>query len=333
MTRTNCRTACESGLMSSPFFGARRADVDVSRRPAYSRFLVALAVVWTLVGTPSRAEAQPSVPSLTGRVVDLADVISDGAERELTAALAAHEDSTSNQIAVLTVNSLEGYSVEEFALAVAREWELGTAENDNGVLFMLSVGDREMRIEVGYGLEGALPDARAGRILRNDVRPYLRDGDFDGGVRSGVNAILSALEGTYVESEASGEDPPFWFGLIFMIIPSFFVFMGVLSPGCGRWFLFLFLMPFFWVSGLIITGSPYGAIVVVLLYAAVYIALQSHPRVRILRKTMKEKGSVKWGPVTISSSGGFGAGGGSFGGGGFSGGGGSFGGGGASSSW
>ncbi|MDX1430759.1 MAG: hypothetical protein R3282_10745, partial [Rhodothermales bacterium] len=128
-------------------------------------------------------------------------------------------------------------------------------------------------------------------------------------------------------------DPPCWFGLILMIIPSFLVFMGGFWPGCGGWVRLRLHNPLLWVCGLIITGSPYGAIVVVLLYAAAYIALQAHPRVRTLRKTMKEKGSVKWGPVTISSSGGFGAGGGGFGGGGFSGGGGSFGGGGASSSW
>lgn len=288
-----------------------------------------------LFGLCDRGVAQPSVPVLTGRVVDQAGVLSDSAEREVSAILKAHEDATSNQIAVLTVNSLSGYSVEEFSLAVAREWALGTANNDNGVLFLLAIDDREMRIEVGYGLEGSLTDATAGRILRNEVRPYLRNGDFDGGVRSGVMAIIGAATGTYVAREASGgEDPPFWFGLVFMIIPSFFVFMGVLSPGCARWFLFLFLMPFFWVSGLAITGSPYGAFIFVLIYAAVYIFLQSHPRVRVLRKTMKEKGSVKWGPFTISgSSAGFGGGGSFGGGGGFSGGGGSFGGGGASGSW
>ncbi|MBT8399053.1 MAG: TPM domain-containing protein [Rhodothermia bacterium] len=297
------------------------------------RTVVPLGIL--LIGLSDLAMAQPSVPVLTGRVVDEAGVLSDSAEREIAAILKAHEDSTSNQIAVLTIKSLGGYSVEEYALAVAREWTLGTAQNDNGVLFLLAIDDREMRIEVGYGLEGSLTDATAGRILRNEVRPYLRNGDFDGGVRNGVMAIVGAITGTYVVSEASGgEDPPFWFGLVFMIIPSFFVFMGVLSPGCARWFLFVFLMPFFWVSGLAITGSPYGAFIFVLIYAAVYIFLQSHPRVRVLRKTMKDKGSVKWGPFTISgSSGGFGGGGSFGGGGGFSGGGGSFGGGGASSSW
>ncbi len=326
---------CASGRMSSRNSDSKRPEIGflIAKWPVLGTLL--LPAIILLFGLCQPALGQPSVPALSGRVVDEAGVLSDVARRETEAILKAHEDSTSNQIAVLTVQSLGGYSVEEFALAVAREWALGTADNDNGVLFLLAIEDREMRIEVGFGLEGSLTDATAGRILRNEVRPHLRNGDFDGGVRSGVMAIIGAIEGSYVASEASGgEDPPFWFGLVFMIIPSFFVFLGVLSTGCARWFLFVFLMPFFWVSGLVLTGSPYGAFIFVLIYAAVFIFLQAHPRVRVLRATMKEKGSVKWGPITISgSSGGFGGGGSFGGGGGFSGGGGSFGGGGASSSW
>ncbi len=278
------------------------------------------------------AVGQPTIPALEGRVVDIAHVLSDAVERDLSALLEAHERATSNQVAVLTVPDLQGYAVEEFALAVAREWALGTSRNNNGVLFMLAIADREMRIEVGYGLEGALPDVVASRILRNDVRPYLRRGDFDGGVRSGVTAILGAIEGTYVPAESPPDRPPFWFGLPFVILPSFFAFMGLVTAGCMRWFMFVFLMPFFWVAGFSMTGSEVGGFVFVLIYAVAYILVQAHPKVRAMRKTMAEKGSVRWGPVVIGGgSGGFSGGG--FSGGGFSGGGGSFGGGGASGGW
>ena len=122
------------------------------------------------------------VPRLAGRVVDLGGVLDDATEAALTARLAAHEDSTSNQIVVLTIPSLDGEVLEAYATRVFRVWGLGQADRDNGVLLLVAVADRELRIEVGYGLEGALTDATAGSIIRNEIVPRFRDGDFDGGV-------------------------------------------------------------------------------------------------------------------------------------------------------
>ncbi len=100
--------------------------------------------------------AQQAVPPLTERVVDQADILSPVTEEILTALLAAHEEATSNQVAVLTISSLEGETIEAYSIRVAETWALGAAENDNGVLLLVALNDREMRIEVGLGLEGEL---------------------------------------------------------------------------------------------------------------------------------------------------------------------------------
>ena len=147
------------------------------------------------------------VPTLTGRVVDLADVLSTSTEAALVAQLSAHEDRTSDQVVALTIPSLDGEVLESYATRVFRTWGLGQADRENGVLLLVAVADRELRIEVGYGLEGALTDAAAGGILRSEIVPSFRNGDFDAGVLAGVEAILVSLEGSYTSRAiASGAD-------------------------------------------------------------------------------------------------------------------------------
>ena len=294
-----------------------------------SLLLLALLLVGAVPGF-----AQQAVPTLTGRVVDQADILSPSTEETLTALLAAHEEATSNQVVVLTIPSLEGEAIETFSLRVAETWALGTAANDNGVLLTIAVEDREMRIEVGLGLEGALTDAAAGRIIRNEMRPRFRAGDFDGGVLVGVQSILGTIEGTYTPPETAEDDfPLFLFGLMFLLIPSIFAFIGIFSSGCARWFLFVFLIPFFSIGGFALTGSEIGGLIILGIYAVVYIGSGFHPKIRAAQKGEK----VKIGPFTMtgmsSSGGGWSSGGGGWSsGGGFSGGG-SFGGGGSSGGW
>ena len=127
----------------------------------------ALRALALLAATASGAHAL-EVPPLTGRVVDRADVLSPATEAALTARLAAHEDSTSNQVVVLTVPSLDGEVLEPYATRVFRTWGLGQAAADNGVLLLVAVDDRQLRIEVGYGLEGDLTDALSGQIIRRE---------------------------------------------------------------------------------------------------------------------------------------------------------------------
>ena len=292
--------------------------------------------------------AQPEVPELTGRVVDNANLLSPNTEQLITQQLAAHEDSTSNQVAVLTIESLEGRPIEQYSLEVARSWALGQGEFDNGVLLLIAKNDRKMRIEVGFGLEGDLPDVTASRIIRYELRPAFRQGDFDSGVRAGVSAILGAIEGTYEppSGSSSSDEMPFvmriLMGGLFLFIPGFFAFFGIVSSGCVRWFLFVFLLPFFLAAGVILSNSFLGGLVTIGLYAVAFWWATRHPKVQEWSEQLKEAAKtgdkVNIGPFTVapgsSSSGGSSFGGGGFSsGGGFSGGGGSFGGGGASGGW
>lgn len=280
--------------------------------------------------------ASAQVPELTGRVVDLADVLSPQAELAITHMAKAHEDSTSNQLAVLTIPSLDGEAIETYSLRVAREWALGTAEANNGVLLLIAVEDREMRIEVGLGLEGTLTDLRSSRILRGDIRTHFRNGDFDAGVSAGVMDIIGVLDGTYEPPDYSGEAPsdvpPFAFGIAFLLMPMIFMVIGMLSRGFAYWFMMIFLIPFISVGGAAITQSWNGALVVIGIYLAIYLGWRLHPK----SKAIQRGETVMIGPFETSgftSSGGSGGGWSSGGGGGFSGGGGSFGGGGSSGSW
>jgi uncharacterized membrane protein YgcG len=166
--------------------GAERRPVSL--REALRRFACALFVL----ATPLFAA---DVPYLTGRVVDNAEILSPATRDALGASLKAHEERTTNQIAVLTVKSLEGESVEEFATRVFEAWKLGRKGKDNGVLVIVAPADRRMRIEVGYGLEGTLTDAAAARIIRDRMTPRFKSNDFDGGVSDGVAAIVATLEG------------------------------------------------------------------------------------------------------------------------------------------
>ena len=153
------------------------------------------------------------VPYLTGRVTDNAQILSEITLTTLGEKLKGHELITTNQIVVLTISSLEGESIEDFANKVFNEWKLGQRNKDNGVLIVVVPDERKMRIEVGYGLEGILPDITAGRIIRNIMAPRFREGDFDGGITEGVNSVISVLEGSSVEDsgltgEITGESEP-----------------------------------------------------------------------------------------------------------------------------
>jgi uncharacterized protein len=135
------------------------------------------------------------VPYLTGRVVDEANIISPAARGRLTAAMKKHEEATSNQLAVLTVQTIQPDSIEDYAVKVFESWKLGQKGKDNGVLVVVVPQDRKMRIEVGYGLEPTLTDGATGDIIRNVMTPRFRSGNYDQGVEDGMAAILRRLEG------------------------------------------------------------------------------------------------------------------------------------------
>lgn len=137
----------------------------------------------------------------------------------LSNALKAFDDSTSNQVVFLMINSLDSYPMEMYTHEMSEKNKIGTKENDNGVLFFVAKDDRKMRIEVGYGLEGALPDALASSIIRNDVAPYFRKNQYYEGTVSGLNSILAATRGEYKGNPNRDDDRPgIPIGLILFII-------------------------------------------------------------------------------------------------------------------
>lgn len=159
-----------------------------------SRFLVLLI----LVAAGFAAQAQRAVPPHNAVWVhDEANVLSASAKAQMEALLQAHRDSTSTQIAVLIVPSLEGEDIDGYGVRVFEEWKLGQKGKDNGVLFLVAMQERQMRIEVGYGLEGVLTDALSSRINRNEVAPYFRQGNYEAGIQAGVVAIIKAVAGEY----------------------------------------------------------------------------------------------------------------------------------------
>ncbi len=157
------------------------------------RFL--LAVIFFL---PVIVNAQPPIPELWGtRIHDEAKILSPEFVSRLEHQLKADQDTTSNQIAVLVIGSLEGYPMEEYTYKVAKEWKLGQKDKDNGVLLFVSIKDRAIRIETGYGVEGALPDALCNQIIRHEIAPYFRQENYEAGIQAGIDAITKAIAGEY----------------------------------------------------------------------------------------------------------------------------------------
>ncbi len=264
------------------------------------------------------------VPPLTGRIVDLAHVLPNSTTESLTAQLATHETQSSNQVAVLIVPSLEGEPLEEFSHRVATSWKLGQKGSDNGVLLLVAMKERKVRIEVGYGLEGVLTDIRSAHIIRNEIVPRFRAGDIPGGVTGGINAIVKTIEGTYQASEKAvpREETDIIGQAVVAVVVGLLVgllFMNLyrfIGPVAGAGITAL-LAP--WVVPAILAGG-----ITLLLLLAIGASDTGGRR-------SQPSGMDDW--VWYSSRGG-GWGGGSFGGGGgFSGGGGDFGGGGASGNW
>jgi uncharacterized protein len=292
----------------------------VWREPA--RLFVLLGILW-----PVAQAFALDVPPLTGRVVDVAHALQAVEVASLTEALKAHEEKTGNQVAVLVIPTLEGESLEEYAHRVATTWKLGAKGTDNGVLLLIALKERKLRIEVGYGLEGTLTDLRAAHIIRNDIVPRFRSGDIPGGVRAGVDAILSTIEGTYQARESpesrrgSGEE----FGALQYVIVGIVVgFLAglVLSQGLHRIRALFGSALAFLIAQL--ASIPLGLVAAGITAVLLWMILTAN------RGRRHDTGLDDW---TWYSSRNGGWGGGSFEGGGFSGGGGDFGGGGASGDW
>ena len=184
------------------------------------RALAALPL-WLLLATAAAAQPVPPVPGQF--VSDQADILPADAEARLNARLKQFDDETSNQVLVATFPSLpQGSAIEEFTVRTATAWRAGRGKLDNGVILFVFVQDRKVRIEVGYGLEGALPDVTAFRIIEEQITPRFRGGDYPGGLEAGVSAIIAATRGEYKAeprpaAPAGGGDNG-WMIFLFIII-------------------------------------------------------------------------------------------------------------------
>jgi len=272
------------------------------------------------------AVAAPDFPALTGRVVDQAGLLSSGARARLEQALAAQERDTSNQLVVVTLKSLQGYAIEDYGYQLGRHWGIGQKGRNNGVLLIVAPNERKTRIEVGYGLEGALTDALSSQIIQNEMLPHFRHNDYEGGIVAGADAIMAAIKGEYepLPQRQGSEDLPGNLFMLFVVLTMVGEMFGgmvrsrLVSSGVLGGVAFLF--------GWLLLGSlVIGLLMAVLVGLFHYFVGGGGPGFG---------GRYPGGFYGGGSRGGYGGfGGGGFGGGGFSGGGGGFGGGGASGNW
>jgi uncharacterized protein len=285
--------------------------------------ILALLMCWAFA-----AAADIAVPPLTGRVVDQTGTLSSGDIASLTQTLEDLENRKGSQVAVLIVPTTEPETIEQYAIRVAEAWKIGRKKIDDGALLVIAKNDRKLRIEVGYGLEGALNDVTVKRIIDEVITPKFRNGDFAGGISAGVDRIIRVIDGEPLPAPARARTSS-WSSNFDALNPFvlFAIFIGgaILRSTLGR------------LIGSVATGGIVGALA---WFIAGSLAASIVAGLIAFIFTMFSSGIVSSGPGTYSGSsgssrGGFGGGGfsGGGGGGGFSGGGGSFGGGGASGSW
>jgi len=252
--------------------------------------LVILMTVWLLtVGLPLAGHCLEIPPTAPNPVVDLAGIIDDTVEARMDQFLRQLEEKTTAQVAVLTVPSLEGQSIEDFSITIAHDqWKLGQRGKDNGVLLVVAVKDRKYRIEVGYGLEGLLPDSLVGSIGRQYLVPYFRKGDYSSGIYAAVTVIANKIA-----AEA---------GVQIKALPA----VGKISPAVKK--------P--------AESGPFGKIVSLLFFLVLFVIFIRNPRSFLLFLLLSSMGGRggRWGGGGGFGGGGFGGGGGGFGGGGASGG-------------
>jgi uncharacterized protein len=278
------------------------------------------------------------VPPLRGRVNDYASMIPADKARQLEERLARFESETGHQVAVLTIPSLEGDPIEDFSIRVAEAWKIGQKGFDNGAILLIAQKDRKLRIEVGYGLEGVLPDAIANRIIGEVIVPRFRENDYAGGIEAGVAAILQVTKGEALpEARRSRGQTARVSSLATVLIMTAVLaliigmtqrrFAGGALGGAGAGF-----------AATLVSSAGLGmGLILALIIGAVLGAIGSSmaavsPSRQWTGGSRHRRGG--WGSgVFPGGFGGGGFGGGGFGGGGFSGGGGGFGGGGASGSW
>lgn len=324
-----------------PDFINRQHAYKEAKSFALSHWSLLTMLFWaTVFFSTSSSFAQKPVPELWGlHVHDDAKVLSQQTVDRLENQLKLYEDSTSNQIAILIISSLDGEIIEEYSLRVAEKWKLGQKDKDNGALLLIAIDDRKMRIEVGDGLEGVLTDAVSNRIIRNELAPNFRKDDYDAGVQAAINAMVSAIGGEYVADSTSEMEMDLdWkvrllIGAFVFGVLGVFTFLGLFVPGCGGWFLYAFLIPFYATFPMFILGQTGGVTLLGTYMLGFPLLKMMLGKTEWGKRMSKKMNKSNRGGGWSSGSGWSGGGSSSGGGGGFSGGGGGFSGGGSSGSW
>jgi uncharacterized protein len=284
-----------------------------------------------LLLTVMLARADVAVPPLSARVIDLTGTLSGDAVNRLEGELAAFEAKKGSQIAVLIVPTTQPEDIEQYGIRVADAWQLGRKGIDDGAILLVAKNDRAVRIEVGRGLEGALPDVTANRILTEIITPHFKTGDYDGGVQAGIDRMLAVVNGEPLpEPDRKWERHTDVGNLLPLLLVVVFVVSGVLRSLLGR------------LLGALATGGLAGFIAWLLshlLPIGVGAGVLGFLFALLVGSSRGwSTGGGGWGGGFGGFGGGLGGfggrgGGGGGGGGGFSGGGGGFNGGGASGSW
>lgn len=174
----------------------------------------------------------PQKPNPPRLVNDFANVIEAGDEQKLEQKLVGFDNTSSNQITIVTIRSLGGYDVSQYAVELANRWGIGQKGKNNGVLLLAAIEDRRINISTGYGLEGALTDITTGRIIRNEITPSFKEGNYYAGFDKGVDAIIAATKGEYTaDPKKHDKDGGIGIGAIIIFI---IIMVFILSRGGGR---------------------------------------------------------------------------------------------------
>jgi uncharacterized protein len=230
-TKTNYQTKSYSDRI-----GSAAADLILTPDSRPMKKLLSILLVLA-VFIPSFGQDVLPKPNPPRLVIDAANVLTPEQREILEQKLVALDDSTSNQIAVVLIKTLGDYGIEEYALKLFREWGIGNKKTNNGVLLIAAIDDRKVRIEVGYGLEGAIPDIVSASIIRNEISPGFREGNYYRGIDNAINALTKAAVGEYKVKKANkkskvyGEKGGSIVGFILIIIVV--IILSIIKGGRG----------------------------------------------------------------------------------------------------
>lgn len=196
------------------------------------KFLQIIVLAWLVFPVlPLRAQNIPDPPVPPRLVNDYISILTGDQRDDLERKLVAFDDSTSTQIAVIIINSLEGYDISDYALQLGRKWGVGGKEFNNGVVLVVAKADRKVNISTGYGVEGALPDITCKHIIDDIIRPNFRGNDFYRGLDEGTDAIIKAVKGEYQTPRKKDKKIPA--GTVILVILVIFILIAFSNRGGG----------------------------------------------------------------------------------------------------